>query len=96
MQEAEGNMRPELTDRSRSQPDGSPKTRRKKKQLEVEAKRKQIQGEKGNIAFMNNETESTLNKNAWRNTTAIADSGEKAKNHRQKEKLSFTESDKGP
>jgi hypothetical protein len=45
---------------------------------------------------MNNETENTLNKNAVHNTTEIADSGEKAENHRQKEKRSSAESDKGP
>jgi hypothetical protein len=45
---------------------------------------------------MNNEIESTSNKTAFHNTTVNADSGEIVENHHQKEKLSFTESDKGP
>jgi hypothetical protein len=43
-----------------------------------------------------NETGSMLNKKALHNNTAIADAGEKAENDRQKEKLSFAESDRGP
>lgn len=45
---------------------------------------------------MNNETGSTLNKNVMQNTKAITEAGEKSENQRQKEKLSFGESDKGP
>jgi hypothetical protein len=76
MQEAEGNMRPELTDRSHSPRDESAKVRRKMKQLD-KAKRKQIKGEKGNITYMNNETGHTLSKNAMHNTTAIGEAGGK-------------------
>jgi hypothetical protein len=82
MQEVEGYMIPELADRSRSPRGEPPKVRRKKKELEDRPKRQQIQGENGNIAYMNNETGSTLNRNSVHSTTAIAEAGEKAENHR--------------
>jgi hypothetical protein len=41
-----------------------------------------------------NEIISTLNKNVMHNITAIAEAGEKAESHSQKEKRSFGESDK--
>jgi hypothetical protein len=90
MQEAEGNMRLGPTDRSRSPRDESPKVRRKKNDLRTKIN-EQIQGEKGITAYTSNETGSTLNKNAMHNITASAEAGGKAENHRQKEKLSFTE-----
>jgi hypothetical protein len=45
---------------------------------------------------MNNVTGSTSKATALHNTTPKIGSGEKAENHCQKEKLLFTELDKGP